>query len=60
MALATSTAISVAALALAAGSSAAGFAQQGKQNRLRKKAENAAEIALEEAKEKIDVNYAIL
>ena len=58
MAIATSTAISIAGLAIAAGSSAAGFAQQGKQNRLRKKAENAAEKALEEAKEKIDVNYA--
>ena len=52
------TALSAAGLAIAAGSSAAGFAQQGKQNRLRKKAENAAEKALEEAKEKIDVNYA--
>ena len=58
MGLATSTAISLAGLALATGSSAAGFAQLGKQNRLRKKAENAAEKALEEAKEKIDVNYA--
>lgn len=46
------TALSAAGLAIAAGSSAAGFAQQGKQNRLRKSGERSRK-ALEEAKEKL-------
>ena len=48
----------IAALTLSAGSSAAGFAQQAKQNRLKKQADAAAEKALEEAKQRLDVNYA--
>ena len=49
---------SIAALTLSAGSAAAGFAQQAKQNNLKKEADAAAEKALEEAKQRLDVNYA--
>lgn len=54
MAVATATAIG---LGIAAASAGASFAQAGKQNRLRREAESAADKAMQEARKALDVNF---
>ena len=54
MAIATGTAI---ALGISAAGTAASFAQAGKQNRLAKDAQTAADKAFKEAEEQLNVNY---
>ncbi len=54
MAVATATAIG---LGIAAASAGASFAQAGKQNRLKRDAEAAADKAMQEARKALDVNY---
>ena len=54
MAVATATAIG---LGIAAASAGASFAQAGKQSRLRREAESAADKAMQEARKALDVNF---
>ena len=57
MAITTAIALSAAGLALSAGSTAASFAQAGKQRQLQKKAEAEAERAMADAKKELSINY---
>ena len=57
MAITTAIALSAAGLALSAGSTAASFAQAGKQRKLQQKAEAEAERAMAEAKKELSINY---
>lgn len=57
MALTTAIALSAAGLAVSAGSTAASFAQAGKQRNLQKKAEAEAERAMADAKKELNINY---
>jgi len=57
MALTTAIALSAAGLAVSAGSTAASFAQAGKQRNLQKKAEAEAERAMADAKKELSINY---
>jgi len=57
MAIATSTAIAAAGLAISAGTTAMSFAQAGKQRRLQREAESEADKFMAEARKKLDVNY---
>ncbi len=57
MAVATTTALAVAGLAVSAGSSAMSFAQAGKQRSLQREAEKDAAEAMAEARKKLEVNF---
>jgi len=57
MAITTAIALSAAGLAVSAGSTAASFAQAGKQRNLQKKAEAEAERAMADAKKELSINY---
>ena len=57
MAIATSTAIAVAGLAVSAGSAGLSFAQAGKQRKLQRQAQQDAQKAMQEARKKLEVNY---
>ena len=57
MAIATGTALTIASLAATAATTGASFAQASKQKKMQQKAEREADIALAEAKQKLDVNY---
>jgi hypothetical protein len=57
MAIATSTAIAIGGLAVSAGTAGASFAQASKQRKMQRQAEAEADKALQEAKQKLDVNF---
>lgn len=57
MAIATSTAIAAAGLAVSAGSAGLSFAQAGKQRKLQREAEADAAKAMQEARKKLEVNF---
>lgn len=57
MAIATTTALAAAGLALSAGSTAMSFTQAAKQNKLKNQAEAAAAEAMAEARKKLEVNF---
>lgn len=57
MAIATTTAIALAGLAVSAGSTAASFSQAAKQKKLQREAEADASKAMAEARKKLDVNF---
>lgn len=57
MAIATSTAIAAAGLAVSAGSAGMSFAQASKQRKLQREAEKDAEAAMAEARKKLEVNF---
>ena len=57
MAIATSTAIAAAGLAVSAGSAGMSFAQAGKQRKLQREAEADAQKAMQEARKKLEVNF---
>ena len=58
MAIATSTAIAIGGLAVSAGSAAMSFSQAAKQRKKMEQAELAADKAMQEARGKLDVNFA--
>jgi len=58
MAIATTTALAIAALATTAATTTNSFVQAGKQKKLQEKAENEAEKAMADAKKRLGVNYA--
>jgi hypothetical protein len=57
MAIATTTAIAAAGLAISAGTTAASFSQAAKQKKLQREAEADASKAMAEARKKLDVNF---
>jgi len=57
MAIGTATAIAIGGLALSAGSTAASFAQAGKQKQLQRQAHSDADKAMQEARHKLEANY---
>ena len=57
MAIATTTAIAAAGLAISAGTTAASFSQAAKQKKLQREAESDAAKAMAEARKKLDVNF---
>ena len=57
MAIATSTAIAIGGLAVSAATTGASFAQASKQRKMQRQAEAEADKALQEAKQKLDVNF---
>lgn len=57
MAIATSTAIAAAGLAVSAGSAGMSFVQAGKQRKLQRQAEKDAAEAMAEARKKLEVNF---
>ena len=57
MAIATTTAIAAAGLAISAGTTAASFSQAAKQKKLQREAEADATKAMAEARKKLDVNF---
>jgi hypothetical protein len=57
MAIATTTAIALAGLAVSAGSTAASFGQAAKQKKIQREAESDATRAMAEARKKLDVNF---
>jgi hypothetical protein len=57
MALATSTALAIGSLAVAAGGTTASFIQAGKQRKLKEQAQADADKAMAEARKKLEVNY---
>jgi hypothetical protein len=57
MAIATTTAIALAGLAVSAGSTAASFGQAAKQKKIQREAESDATKAMAEARKKLDVNF---
>ena len=57
MAVATTTAIAAAGLAISAGSAGMSFAQAGKQRKLQREAQQDAQKAMQEARKKLEVNY---
>jgi len=57
MAVATTTAIALAGLAVSGASAGASFAQAGKQRKLQKEAQAEATKAMQEARQKLEINY---
>ncbi len=57
MAVATTTAIALAGLAVSAGGAGMSFAQAGKQRKLQREAQAEATKAMQEARQKLDVNF---
>jgi hypothetical protein len=57
MAVATATAIALGGLAVSAATSGASFAQASKQKKMQRQAEAEADKALQEARQKLDVNF---
>lgn len=57
MAVATTTAIALAGLAVSGASAGASFAQAGKQRKLQKEAQADATKAMQEARQKLEINY---
>lgn len=54
--MAVGTALTVASIGVSAGTAGVSFAQAAKQNKLQKKAEREAKLAVEEARKRLDVN----
>lgn len=57
MAVATSTAIAIAGVAVSAGTAGMSFAQANKQKKLQRQAEKDAQEAMDEARRRLEVNY---
>jgi hypothetical protein len=57
MAIATATALAIGGMAISAGTAGMSFAQAGKQNKLKRQAEDEAAQAMAAARKKLDVNF---